>query len=99
MEYNPFTSIEKKLENIAEMLQEFKNEQTSYSKKEASTLPVTGGIDLAVLITGLKKSTIYKMTANGAIAFSKPSGKLIFVTADLLKWIALNNKLANPTYL
>jgi excisionase family DNA binding protein len=44
-------------------------------------LPIIGGIELATLITGLKKSTIYKLTSEGKIPYEKLGGKLRFMTA------------------
>jgi excisionase family DNA binding protein len=93
MEYNPFTSIEEKLNNIEKMLLELKASNANSVPAETETLPVTGDINLAVSITGLKKSTIYKMTATGSIPFSKPSaGKLIFISKDLLEWVNSNKR-------
>jgi predicted DNA-binding transcriptional regulator AlpA len=92
MNNNPFSVLEEKLDAIQRMLLDLKNEQMINSQKEPRGLPVTGGIDLAVSITGLKKSTIYKMSATGVIPFSKPSGKLIFIAKDLLEWIQNSNQ-------
>ncbi len=38
--------------------------------------------------TGIKKSTIYKMTSKGEIPFMKPKGRLIFKRKEIDKWLA-----------
>lgn len=89
---NPFTQIEERFDRLEKMILELQKASFGIPKSETDTVPRTGDINLAVSITGLKKSTIYKMTSTGEIPFSKPSGKLIFVTKDLYKWIQSNSK-------
>lgn len=44
-------------------------------------------IDDVAALTGLSKSTIYKMTSANEIAYSKPNGKQIyFARADVEEW-------------
>ncbi len=44
---------------------------------------------------GFSKSTVYKMTSAGILPFSKPNGKTIFFSRDLLENWMLSN--ANTT--
>ncbi|MDJ1473151.1 helix-turn-helix domain-containing protein [Cytophagaceae bacterium DM2B3-1] len=46
-----------------------------------------GGIELAMEITGLAKSTIYTMASEGLIPFMKQRKKLYFSSRDLYQWI------------
>lgn len=52
-----------------------------------SKLPETGGIDLAVKITGLSANTIRIYASNRKIPHSKPSGRLVFNRDELFQWI------------
>lgn len=48
--------------------------------------------DELVEYTGLSKSYLYKLTANGAIPFSKPSGKVLFFEKDKIdQWLLENS--------
>ena len=48
-------------------------------------------IDDAVLLTGLSKSHIYKLTCNRQIPFYRPNGKLVyFDRAELESWLRQN---------
>lgn len=38
-------------------------------------------------LTGISVSTLYKLTAAGAIPHFKPSGKLLFKEADIIAWV------------
>lgn len=45
----------------------------------------------AVDYTGLSRSSLYKLTANGEIPFSKPKGKLIYFSKEKLdQWLLSN---------
>jgi excisionase family DNA binding protein len=89
---NPFSSLEEKLEKIEKMLQvHFEKKQENPQSEISEQLPVIGGIDLAMKITGLKKSTIYKLTSEGKIPYEKPGGKLRFLSRDLLEWVKKNS--------
>ena len=89
---NPFIQIEERFDKLEKMILELQAASFGIKTNPTEALPTTGDINLAISITGLKKSTIYKMTSTGEIPFSKPSGKLIFVSQDLLKWIESNSK-------
>lgn len=48
-------------------------------------------IDDVTALTGLSKSTLYKMTCTHEIAYSKPNGKQIFFArADVEEWMQRN---------
>ena len=50
-------------------------------------------IDEAVMFTGLKKNTLYRLTSDGKIPFSKPNGKKIyFDRVKLEEWLLQNPK-------
>jgi predicted DNA-binding transcriptional regulator AlpA len=85
---NPFDTILMKLSSIELTLSAMQEATQTPSILSMNAYPPTGGIDLAVLITGLKKSTIYKLVMRDKICYSKPAGKLVFVTADLMQWIS-----------
>jgi excisionase family DNA binding protein len=92
MASNPFTSIEEKLDKIETiLLQHFENKKEEITPKPSEQLPIIGGIELATLITGFKKSTIHKLTSEGKIPYQKPGGKLRFLTSDLLAWVKRNS--------
>jgi excisionase family DNA binding protein len=44
-------------------------------------------IDEVCLLTGLSKSTIYKMTCNGTIPFYKPAKHLYFDRVEIENWL------------
>src|SRR3954453_11037690 len=92
MHLNPFTSIEEKLNKIESiLLQHFENKKEPDKPKPTEQLPIIGALSFAILITGLKKSTIYKLTSEGKIPYEKPGGKLRFLSKDLLEWVKQNN--------
>lgn len=49
--------------------------------------PDLGGIDLACEVTGLTKSTIYKLKMDGKIPVKKQGKKLYFSRKELTNWI------------
>jgi excisionase family DNA binding protein len=49
------------------------------------------GIDVACQMTGYKKSTIYRMTFNETIPFSKMGKRLVFSRKDLSEWMRVNS--------
>lgn len=97
---NPFTEITDHLKKIDKKVSEISDLialQKNNNEVGVAVLPTTGGIELAVRITGYKPSTIYKMSSRGSIPCLKPTkGKLIFVSKDLLEWIS-GNKMIIPT--
>lgn len=86
---NPFERLEFKLETLTNKIDLLEKNFGTFSaiKNETSDLPTIGGIDLAVNLTGYKKSTIYKLTALNKIPHVKLGGKIRFYSTDLLKWI------------
>ena len=70
----------------------FREEIEDYFQNNGSTLKPdvndeTGGIDLAVEVTRLSKSTIYGLVARRQIPHSKPAKHLYFSRKELLSWI------------
>lgn len=58
--------------------------------------PDLGGIDLACEVTGLSKSSIYKLKMDGKIPVKKVNAKLYFSRKELAAWIEEGNiKTAN----
>jgi excisionase family DNA binding protein len=91
---NPFTTLEETLERMEkkiDILQRHLEQEKKVKSKNDEQLPVIGGIELAQKITGLKKSSIYKLTSEGKIPYEKPSGKLRFLSKDLLEWVKQNS--------
>ncbi len=53
-----------------------------------SKLPETGGINLAVQITGLSANTIRAYASSRKIPHSKPFGRLVFNRDELFQWVS-----------
>lgn len=86
---NSFEKLELTLREIKNDLLELKE----YAQfKEISAKDDTeeiGGIELAIKVTGLSKSTIYAHSSKGSIPFHKARGgkKIYFNKTELLNWI------------
>lgn len=69
------------------------------SRPAVSITPV--GIDRVITITGLSKSTVMhhleKTAGDGGIPCTKRLGKLFFLEADLLAWIAAGKRTTSTT--
>ena len=83
-----YIKIEVSLEDLkrfAEILIEQATNTPSKIKEEEDI----GGIELAVRITGLSKSTIYTKVSKNLMPFmkQKKTGRLFFSKSDLLNWI------------
>lgn len=50
------------------------------------------GIEEAVLLTGYKKSTLYRKTSTNAIPFHKRSNKVVFKRSELEAWMLENRQ-------
>lgn len=61
-----------------------------FERSESENDDEIGGIDLAMKITGLSKSTIYNKVSNNEIPYIK-KGRLYFKRSDLIKWIEESN--------
>jgi excisionase family DNA binding protein len=86
---NPFEKLELHLREINNHLLELKEyAQTKETSGKEDTEEV-GGIELAIKVTGLSKSTIYALSSKGAIPYHKARGgkKIYFNKTELLKWI------------
>jgi|GEM_PF-6487369 len=73
-----FKNLEQKLDNVLAFLKS--NSRTH--------IKVMFNAEEAAVYLGISKSTLYKHTSAGNIAFHKPNGKLMsFSKADLDKWL------------
>ena len=80
---NPFETLNRKLIKIEETLT-FITTKLGTTKKPEKEL---GSIELAEEITGLSKSTLYRLTSTRAIPHLKKNGKLFFKRDELEKWL------------
>lgn len=82
---NPFELIDERLQRIENLLSQILAEKPFFqivtTGKEIMSLE-----DLAEYIS-LSKGTIYRMTMNNEIPFSKPSKKLLFRKVEIDEWI------------
>ena len=81
-----FQLIEKKLDSLSALLQNinFTGQKEMFNPDDAS------------VYLGISKSTLYKHTSSGNIAYYKPNGKLIlFNKTDLDTWLLSNRIPAN----
>ena len=77
-------TINEELSSIKQELKKLSNQKQLNSKEVLS-------FEEAVKHLNVSKSFLYKMTSEGKIAFSKPSGKLIyFKKTDLDNWMLSN---------
>ena len=84
-------------ENFSEQISELKstlarieNALEEVRRKTATPLPEpdeTGGLDLAIRITGKAASTLYKYTMLKAIPFTEKGKRLYFSKKELISWI------------
>lgn len=82
--FNPFEELQARLIRLEALVCEL-------HAASPVTLPHTqtiGGIELAMQITGLAKSTIYNLVSDGRIPHMKRGKKLYFSRMELESWIA-----------
>jgi len=86
---NPFEEIEERLDRIEKMLEPLTRQQP--------TIEPSDKIDLheAIKITGLSKSSIYKLSFLNNIPVKKFGRRLIFSRQELLAWIEKNTHTKN----
>lgn len=79
---NPFVELERKFNQRFDTIEGILKERRVRRDR-------TGGIELAMEVTGLKKQCIYKLVQRRQIPCSKPSGTklLIFRESELADWI------------
>jgi excisionase family DNA binding protein len=80
-------------ENVAEIKGQLSEVQASIKMLNLTSKAVLN-FEEAVKYTGLSKSFLYKLTSNGEIACSKPSGKLLFFKRLDLDLFMLKNRKA-----
>ena len=64
-------------------------------KQESTKQPYVSdiiGIEEAVLLTGYKKSTLYRKTSTNTIPFHKRSNKVVFKRSELESWMLENRQ-------
>ncbi|MDJ1503527.1 helix-turn-helix domain-containing protein [Xanthocytophaga agilis] len=83
--FNPFEDIQLRLVRLEALLLELQSITINPSPISDKQL---GGIDLAVQITGLAKSTVYNLVSEGRLPHMKRGKKLYFSRTELENWIA-----------
>ncbi|MDJ1492878.1 helix-turn-helix domain-containing protein [Cytophagaceae bacterium DM2B3-1] len=81
--FNPFEDLQLRLIRVEALLLELQ----SITITPALPDKQFGGVELAMQITGLAKSTIYNLVSEGRIPHMKRGKKLYFSRADLQAWI------------
>lgn len=81
---NPFLIIENRLDQIEHKIDQLI--KISSSSQQIMEKEI-GSIEMAAEVTGLSRHTIYRMTSEGKIPFSKKYGKLYFNRKSILEWI------------
>jgi len=82
---NPFEKLESRLERIESLVSRIVE---SGKREDHSNAKKVGNIGMAKEITGLSKSTIYRLASERRIPHAKSWGKLYFNATDLLDWIS-----------
>lgn len=80
---NPFLELEKKFNQRFDAIEGILKAEAKPKRDR------TGGIELAMEVTGLKRQCLYKLVQRRLIPCSKPSGTklLIFRESELFRWI------------
>ena len=75
-------------------VEEFMELQESKSQGQPNPIPVSEiiGIEEAVLLTGYKKSTLYRKTSTKTIPFHKRDNKVVFLRTELENWMLENRQ-------
>lgn len=82
--YNPFEELQTRLVRLEVLLLELHSLQVAAPAANQTI----GGIELAMQLTGLAKSTIYNLVSTRRIPHHKRGKKLYFSRAELEHWIA-----------
>ncbi|MDJ1493683.1 helix-turn-helix domain-containing protein [Cytophagaceae bacterium DM2B3-1] len=83
---NPFEELIARLSRLEDMLYELHKELIS-SKESPLDKEQIGGIELAMQLTGLARSTIYNLTSEGKIPYMKRGKKIYFSYQELSEWL------------
>jgi excisionase family DNA binding protein len=88
---NPFTLIDARLSNIEAILSDIADNNRKQERKEQPRLL---SIDEAAQFLNLAKPTLYRLTSQRLIPFSKPAGskRLYFRLIDLEEWTQTGRK-------
>jgi excisionase family DNA binding protein len=81
--YNPFEDLQTRLVRLEVLLLELHSLQMA-----APASQTIGGVELAMQLTGLAKSTIYNLVSTQRIPHHKRGKKLYFSRAELEHWLA-----------
>lgn len=80
----------------AQLIEEFRTvvrqELKTLSSLPFEPAPVVGGIELAMEITRLSKSRVYRLVTDRAIPHKKRGNRLYFSRAELLAWVETGNR-------
>lgn len=83
---NPFDILEKRLINIERMISELQRPEKVSEPEPQDRI----GLNEALKVTGLSKSSIYKLTHERKIPFEKYGIKLVFSRRQLAEWVEEN---------
>ena len=81
MQSNFFENLEAKLDALA------KDVRTLKSRTKEASADEIGGLELAEVVTGLSRSTIYKKTHRREIPHRHVGGRLYFRRSELEAWL------------
>jgi predicted DNA-binding transcriptional regulator AlpA len=81
--HNPFEAIDRRLSNLEMLL----TEVLSHLRAINTTMPETGGIELAQEVTRLSKARLYALVSARQIPHAKRGNKLYFTRSELQAWI------------
>lgn len=82
---NPFEEVVTRLIRVESLLYELKSTVTPAPTE--NTQDKIGGIELAMQVTGLAKSTVYNLASESRIPHMKRGKKLYFSREELLSWL------------
>lgn len=82
--HNPFEAIDRRLSNLEVLLTEVLSHLRATSP---TTVPETGGVELAQEVTRLSKARLYALVSARQIPHAKRGNKLYFTRSELQAWI------------
>lgn len=93
---NPFTALEQEMKMIQLELESLKNlllNLSHFEQRVERLAPDTGGVALAMQVTGLARGTLYNLVSSRRIPHYKRNGRIWFCRQDLLDWIKAGKRL------
>ncbi len=88
---NPFQELIARLSRLEDILHELRDTLT-HSEDSSFDKEKIGGIELAMHLTGLAKSTIYNLVSEGKIPYMKRGKKIYFSYQELITWLKEGKK-------